>query len=390
MRAEANMLDLLDIVGQDAAVGAIQRMLGGTRRAHALLFVGPAGVGRRTTAEALARTLLCAQPRSQPNRGRLADLPADAELARPCGECDDCRMTAAGTHPDFQLVYKELARYHDDPAVRGRVMQELGIDVIRDFLIAPAARAPSRGRGKVFVVREAELMSAEAQNALLKTLEEPPPKVTIVLICRDAADLLPTTRSRCWPVRFGSLPAQFVRDKVLQAGAGEQEAAFWAAFTGGSVGRALRLAAGGVYALKRELLDRLAAAGAAGSGELDDLLVRQMDVLAQQAIAEVKQAEGADLAKTLASRQAAAMLLELLAAAFRDALTVATGSTRPLVHADQREAVAALAGRFDAPALAEVLAQLAEYEELLWRNVNPKTVWDNVAVTCASAAPLRV
>ena len=91
-------------------------------------------------------------------------------------------MMAAGSHPDFQMVYKELAQYHDELSVRLRVMQDLGIDVIRSFLIYPAYRAGNRGRGKVFVVLEAELMSFPAQNALLKTLEEPPAGVRIILI----------------------------------------------------------------------------------------------------------------------------------------------------------------------------------------------------------------
>jgi DNA polymerase-3 subunit delta' len=385
------MIDLLDIVGQDVAIGTIQRMLGGRRRAHGLLFVGPEGVGRRTTGVALAATLLCGQPRRQPNAGRLADLAADAPLRRPCGQCADCRMMAAGTHPDFHLVYKELARYHENAAVRGRVMQDLGIPVIKAFLLDPAYRAAARGRGKVFVVREAELMSADAQNALLKTLEEPPPGVTIVLLCRDAASLLPTTLSRTWPVRFGPLPADFIRGKLAEAGVGEQEAAFWAVFTDGSAGRALRLAAAGMYAMKTELLDKLAGAVAGrGTGELADLLVRQMEDLAAKNVAEVKEAEGADMAKTLASRRAAALLLELMGAAFRDALTVASGAGRELAHADQRQVIDLLTRRFGPAELAEVLEQLAQYEELLWRNVNPKTVWDNVAVSCAFAAPLRV
>lgn len=84
------------------------------------------------------------------------------------------------------------------------------------------------------------------------------------------------------------------------------------------------------------------------------------------------------------------MVLELIASAFRDAITLATGAERAMVHADQRPAAAVLAGRFAPTQLAEIVEQLSEYERLLWRNVNPKTVWDNVAITCASAAPLRL
>ena len=84
------------------------------------------------------------------------------------------------------------------------------------------------------------------------------------------------------------------------------------------------------------------------------------------------------------------MVLALIGSAYRDAMTISTGTDRPLVHADQPEVPAALAGRFDASELSDIIEQLAAYEQLLWRNVNPKTVWDNVGITCVSAAPLRL
>jgi DNA polymerase III subunit delta' len=390
MKANCAMPELLDIVGQDNAVGQLQRGLGGPRRPHAYLFVGPTGVGRRTTAVALARTLLCHDVRSRPNAGRLAGLERDFPLHHACGVCPSCRTIDAGSHADFHMVYKELARYHDDADVRGRVMQDLGIDVIRQFLIAPAGRAAAGGRGKVFVVREAELMSVPAQNCLLKTLEEPPPGVRIILLCRDAEELLPTTLSRCWLVRFGPLPRAFVRDKLTEGGMDAAEADFWAAFTGGSIGRAATLAAAGMYPIKRDLLDRLAALNAAGSAELADWLVKVTDKLAEESVGRVKRDEGAALSKNLASRQSAGAVLEIIASAYRDAIALATGTGRPLVHADQPAAPAALAARMAPTQLAEVIEQLAQYEDLLWRNVSPKTVWDNVAITCNSAAPLRL
>ena len=384
------MTELLDIVGQDAAVGLLERALTGQREPHAYLFAGPAGVGRRTTALALGRALLCEEVQTRPNAGQFKDLDADQPVRQACGACVSCRMIEAGTHPDFQMVYKELARYHEESAVRSRKMQELGIPVIRSFLIDPANRSSARGRGKVFVVLESELMSPAAQNALLKTLEEPPAGVRIILICRWPDRMLPTTLSRCWIVRFGPLPAGFVRDKLIDAGVDGSEAGFWAGFTEGSVGRALKLAGQDMYAIKRDVLGRLSALTAAGGADLADHLVKLTDKLAVGAVAEAKAADGAELAKTLASRQSSGMVLALIGSAYRDAMTISTGTDRPLVHADQPEVPAALAGRFDASELSDIIEQLAEYEQLLWRNVNPKTVWDNVGITCVSAAPLRL
>ncbi len=384
------MPELLDIVGQDSAVVQLQRGLVGDRRPHAYLFAGPAGVGRRSTAVAMARTLLCEEPQERPNAGRFGELEANFPLRQACGACESCRMMGAGSHPDFHLVYKELARYHDDSDVRNRVMQGLGIGVIQSFLIAPAYRRAGQGRGKVFLVLESELMTDAAQNCLLKTLEEPPAGVTIVLVCRDPQRMLPTTLSRCCTVRFGPLPREFVRERLTAGGMGAEEADFWAAFTDGSIGRATRLADQGMYEIKRDLLDRLAKLAPGSQSELGDHLIKTNDKLAAEALAEARKDDGALLAKNLATRQATGVVLELITSAFRDAIALATGAERALVHADQRPAAAALAGRFAPAQLAEIIEQLCEYERLLWRNVNPKTVWDNVAITCASAAPLRL
>jgi DNA polymerase-3 subunit delta' len=350
-------------------------------------------VGRRTTAIALAKALLCERARTCRNDSagapRLPDQPADFELRQACGVCADCKMVLAGSHPDLTMVYKELAAYHEDSDVRSRVMQELSIDVIRSFLIAPAGRRPSRGRGKAFIVREAELMSEAAQNALLKTLEEPPPDTTIILIAEQPEQLLPTTLSRCRMVRFGLLPRDFVMRKLRERGVGEEEARFWAAFTGGSVGRSARLAAAGMYQVKRDMIAALSAMNAAGDAELGEQLAKKTESLAEELIKATRIGE-TDMSKNLAIRQISGMMLELIASAFRDALTLRGGAHREIVNADQQPAAAALAGKFDVMQLASAIEQLSEMERLLWRNVNSKTVWDNVVITCASAAPLIV
>ncbi len=368
------MIRLQDIVGQEQAVEQLMRGLTGSRRHHAWLFVGPEGVGRRTTAEAMAQSLLCSHP---------------AENGTACGQCDDCRLFNAGTHPDFHPVYKELARYHDDANVRNRVMQELSIDVIRQFLIAPAGQGASRGRGKVFVVRQAELMSVAAQNALLKTLEEPPAGVTIILLVERLERLLPTTQSRCALVRLGPLPYAFVHDKLLEAGIDEPQATFWARFGDGSLGTALQQAEGDLYSIKCELLESLAHLPAGGDGDLAETLVKQTDDLATQAVAQAKKLDGASLAKTLASRQAAGTMLQLIASIYRDAITAAAGADRPRIHADQPHAIEAIAQRFSLTQLADILDQLSRLEQMLWQNVNPKLVWDNVVITCSRPVPLE-
>jgi DNA polymerase III subunit delta' len=376
---------LLDIVGQDGALAQLQRTLQGGRRPQSFLFLGPEGVGRRTTAQVLARLLLCEHPRRQANAKSIRELPDDFSLLLPCDQCPSCRTAEAGTNPDLLIVHRQLARFHDDASVRSRVMQDLGIDVIRQFLLDPAYRTSTGGHGRVFIVREAELMSVPAQNALLKTLEEPPAGVSIILLAPSAEELLPTTRSRCQAVQFRPLDREFVAGKLTGQGIPAAEARFWAELTEGSLGRALRLAGQGQYAFKCELVEALAALSSGGEGEAAEMLNKATDSQA----AKLTKADD-QLAATLANRQAGQAILTLVVSLYRDALSLACGQARPLVHADQAEAVARIAQRFGVDGLTDILAQLARYEELLWRNVNAKLLWDNVAITCATAAAFEV
>jgi len=376
------MVKLLDIVGQDAAVAMLQKRMTSGRMGHALMFAGPHGVGRRTTAIALAGALLCGNPQTSANNGEFADLPDDFELTDSCGQCGDCKTLAAGTHPDLEVISKELAAYHPDPKVRDRKMQNLGIGVIKEFLVKGAYLAPSRGRGKVFIVREAELMTPAAQNALLKTLEEPPPGVTIILLCKRSKQMLPTTISRCHLVQFGPLPPEFVTEQLVRAEIPADQAAFWAAFTDGSVGRSLTLAQSEMYPVKCDIISELAAMGPGGDAGLGERLQKITDTQAVGAVKAAKSRDKAELSKSLATRQATGTMLELIAAAFRDAISLASGSDRPLVNSDQTGAIEKLAARKPIRQLAGVIEQLSEYEQLLWRNVNSKIVWDNVVLTC--------
>ncbi len=376
------MVELAGIVGQSVALGQLAKAAQAHRLPHAFLFVGPTGVGRRTTATAFAKTLLCSSPVK-------ANTP-EGEIDQACNQCEDCQMFNAGTHPDFALIYKELARYHNDASVRDRKMQDMSIGVIRSFLIAQTQRGSARGKGKIFVVKEAELMSIPAQNALLKTLEEPPQGVTIILISNNADQMLPTTVSRCCTVHFGPLPRDFVKDQLKAGGVEAIEADFWATFSNGSIGEATRLANQDIYEIKQQMIEQIASSVSTGQAELGSFLAERADKLADTYVKQAKKVDKAELSKLLATRRAAGVMLRLIARAFSDAMIVAAGANLPQTNTDQPDAINALAGRFDITQLAEILAQLARYETLLWRNVNPKTVWDNVAITCRSAAPLPV
>jgi len=187
------------ILGQMHAVEQLQGALGGGRMHHAWIFHGPIGVGKFTTAMELSRFLLCQEPQRD-LVGRLL----------PCAGCEGCRMAASSSHPDLHVITKELALFSDDKQIRDRKLMTIPVDVLRDALLGPVYLASQAGGNKVFIVDEAELINAAGQNAMLKTLEEPPAGTYIILITANEDRLLPTVRSRCQRVAFVPLPDEEV------------------------------------------------------------------------------------------------------------------------------------------------------------------------------------
>lgn len=191
------------VIGQDAAVDTLRAAVNAGRVHHAWVFAGPAGVGKRTAAVAFAALLL--------------DPTTDAGLdgvPRPEPDSPTQRLVAAGTHPDLHIITKELAAYADDARVRRSKQRTIAKDVLVERLIKPVGLAPSLSTAsiaaKVFIIDEAELMDASpnnapTQNAILKTLEEPPEGSVIILVAAQEHRLLPTIRSRCQRVAFTPL-----------------------------------------------------------------------------------------------------------------------------------------------------------------------------------------
>ena len=203
------------ILGQERALNYLKTALKVGRLAHAYLFLGPEGVGKATTAKALAAALNCE-----------AALP-DGDA---CGACPSCVRLAAGTHPDYLEIR---------PTSEGRQPQ-IKIGQIREFRKL-TAYPPVTGGWRVTLIKPAEALNDEAANALLKTLEEPPPQHLLVLTAGVEADLFPTIVSRCQKLAFAPLPAALVAQELVRQGLPQSQAVLLAALSGGSLGRALAL-----------------------------------------------------------------------------------------------------------------------------------------------------
>jgi DNA polymerase-3 subunit delta' len=189
---------LSSLLGQDRASGILMDALRADRVHHAWIFHGPAGVGKCTAAAAFAAMLL--DPTTA--AGLSGEIEADPESATQ-------QMLRAGSHPDLHYLAKELATFSRFDSVRNSKQKFIGTDLTQEFLIEPltrTGRAPAGARAtKVAIVDGADLMNREAQNRMLKTLEEPGAGVVIILVTSAEEELLPTIRSRCQRVYFGPL-----------------------------------------------------------------------------------------------------------------------------------------------------------------------------------------
>ncbi len=289
------MIAFSDIFGQDAALAWLRHALEADRLPHGLIFAGPTGVGKATTARALGAAFLCQQPKG-----------ADA-----CGTCDSCRVLQADNHPDFHTIVKEHIRYHDKGGKSKGIT--LSIQVIRPELIEPASRKAVMGRGKVFVIEQADLMNDDAQNAMLKTLEEPAGRTLIVLLTDQPGGLLPTIRSRCQLVRFAPIEESVVRRELERRQIDRNTAADAAAIAQGSLGLALKWIDDGVVVAARDLTSQIdELLGGNPPVDLPDWLKKAAESYAQ------KQLERDELAsKDQATREGLTLYLHIAANRFR-------------------------------------------------------------------------
>ena len=235
-------MTLASVVGQPRAVGALKAALEGGSVHHAYLFAGPEGVGKELAAVGLAQALTCPE---RPGEG--------------CGTCASCTRVARGSHPDVPWLMPDAERvdrgWVGRADISGTPSREIKVEQVRGLQERLALR-PLESKRKLALVASAHAMNEPAQNAFLKTLEEPPSDTTIVLVASQADDLLPTIRSRCVRVAFGPLPRELVAERVAKERKVDADTArLVAVMAGGSLGRALALDPKAL-ARRRELLER--------------------------------------------------------------------------------------------------------------------------------------
>ncbi|MBI3402983.1 MAG: AAA family ATPase [Acidobacteria bacterium] len=240
-----------DVAGHVRLLDLLSRSIAGGTLPPSLLLTGPDGIGKKLTAIAVAQALNCLALRtrhSAPASGTRHDAPGT--LIDSCGTCPACVRISRRVHPDVLLV---------EPGETGAIK----IDQVRD-IVDRAGYRPFEGRRRAVIVDDADALVPQAQHALLKTLEEPPPSSVFMLVTARPDVLLPTVRSRCPQLRFGPLAASDIAAALMARGQSEREARAVAATADGSLARALEASSDDLVDA-RERAERVLAHAAAGA-----------------------------------------------------------------------------------------------------------------------------
>jgi DNA polymerase III subunit delta' len=346
------------LIGNSRALAAVQRALASASPPHAWLFVGPEGVGKAGLARWLAQALNCEEVgvrRQESADGEEQGTGKSEQVVEPCGVCAQCERIARGIHSDVITVSIPA------PEPNEPVHKDISVDQVREVERA-AALTPFEGRTRVVIIDPADAMSIGAQNAFLKTLEEPPPNTSFVLIATREDRLLETVRSRCRRIEFTLVPLGEIEAALLARGIEEEQARLVARLAGGRPGRALELAENPSRVEKRR--EVLAEARELGSLPMADLM---------------------DLSERLATRfredrEAVLSRIEESLGWWRDLVLVQSGAEEAAVNVDLLEGLREDSGRYEVKDVVGFVQALAECRQRLEGNVQARIALDALMV----------
>ncbi|MEO6908826.1 MAG: hypothetical protein ABI210_13150 [Abditibacteriaceae bacterium] len=201
-----------NLIGHQIRFAALAQAAMDGRVPQTLLISGEPHLGKNTFARYFAQLLLCENLTQ-----------TDDNTSQPCGTCRSCHQVEIGAHPDYAVYRPKTASADNSPtAPTDLVSSVISVDQAREFSSKAQSR-PVNGERKVMVMEQADRMTIQAQNALLKTFEEPARGLTIILLCDNSNVLLPTVRSRCWEIRLGLVDDTQIRDwlKTLDNSVGD-------------------------------------------------------------------------------------------------------------------------------------------------------------------------
>lgn len=361
------MADVFDAVfGQPRVREFLRRCIASGRVSHAYLLTGPAGSNKTSAAYAFAQAILC-------SKGG-------------CGECDDCKRAQRRHHPDIHFCSPEGA-------------QGYLVEQIRD-IVSDVSLAPIRAKGKVYILDRVDLLGIQAANAFLKTLEEPVPGVTFILLGRTREGVLPTIVSRCQVVPFRHIPAMEAAGILSQrVGVSLEKARIAIEACDGSITNAIAFAKssertefrerilevlGGLrLADERDVLEYAAELIERAKAPLDNVRTEQSEELAESADFLTKSAlRQIELrhkrALTMATRTSLRQMTSIIRSWLRDVLMVVEGTPHLAVNVDAMGAINEAAAWCSSEGLLSALREAYRTDEALSYNVSPETCLDTL------------
>ena len=319
-------------IGHDKAINNLHRSLREGRLSHAYLLAGPRQVGKMTLALELAQAVNCLEPE------------------RPCGECVQCSRIGRGLHTDVRIVGLDTEA--------SRVL--ISIDQVREVQ-REASLKPFEGRSRVFIFDGAEHLSEEAANSLLKTLEEPPDQVVLILLASDLGVLLPTLVSRCQVLGLRPVAATVVAEWLqAQHGADSSMAQEIARLAGGKPGWAVNAVSD--PEILRKLDDQVSSIAALVTGSLEERFSYAAKLASS--VGRGQEARHGDLSLWLGW--------------WRDVLLVKAGLPELAHHRSGTEAVKAAARALTLPEVTRAVNAVQDAIGYFQRNVNPRLALEDL------------
>jgi DNA polymerase-3 subunit delta' len=319
-------MSFTDVAGHAHIIDILRRALESKRLAHAYLFSGPEGCGKRSVAIELIKAAYCGGTDG-------------------CGSCPSCRKLASLQHPDLHIIEPDGAF--------------IKIDQIRELQRNLAFR-PYEAPWKACIIESADRLHQAAGNSLLKTLEEPPGNALMILLTSNPDAVLPTIRSRCQTVRFSPLPEGVIAELLAAKGVDPATAHFAACLGGGSPGRAMELCSEETLAERRNLLEQIFSLSLQDIGRL------------------FSTAE-----KLAGDKDRIPEILDLTATFLRDLLLFQTGSP-DIVNSDMPELIAREAGKRSTDSVMRLVDEVNGIRRALQRNVNNRLAMDLLLMKLAA------
>ncbi len=329
------MIRFEELIGQELAASILQKAVLEERVMHAYLFTGPEGTGKLTTALAFAAALNCEDRQ---------------ENGDSCGVCLQCRMMEGLAHPDVEIIYP------DGTMTKIEQMREMRRAV---------SYVPVRGKWKVIIIEQADTMNEASSNCILKTLEEPPDYMVIVLLSRNPALVLPTIKSRCNQIRFYSAAAETLKNALVERfGASPEQAEFLAAYSEGRPGKAISILKNENFAPWRQKVVELA-------GKICSSDVRYALKLSEELLNIAEEIKD----KNTPLRTVVKPVLDILVTWYRDLLDLSVrGESAQLINFDLRDTLMAFTG--DAARISSAINALVWARRALDGNANVQLVSD--------------